>query len=108
MFPDQMEKMLLGRNMLLVFSDFNYSFNFIFNLDANQKRPFYPRRNFYRFARNRPRGNRPTAGGDDSNGGATEGKEAAPGEAENINGDGEGGGAPRKEQQVFSSLKIIS
>ncbi|KAF7633447.1 CSD_1 domain-containing protein [Meloidogyne graminicola] len=67
--------------------------------DANQKRPFYPRRNFYRFARNRPRGNRPTAGGDDSNGGATEGKEAAPGEAENINGDGEGGGAPRKEQQ---------
>uniref|UniRef100_A0A915P7Y6 CSD domain-containing protein n=1 Tax=Meloidogyne floridensis TaxID=298350 RepID=A0A915P7Y6_9BILA len=65
--------------------------------DASQQRR-YPRRNFYR-VRNRPRGNRLSAGAPTGeNGGTGEGKDTAPGEGViDVNGGG-GDGQPRKEQ----------
>uniref|UniRef100_A0A914MZK1 CSD domain-containing protein n=1 Tax=Meloidogyne incognita TaxID=6306 RepID=A0A914MZK1_MELIC len=64
--------------------------------DASQQRR-YPRRNFYR-VRNRPRGNRLSAGAPTGeNGGTGEGKDTAPGEGV-IDANGGGDGQPRKEQ----------
>nr|CAD2165944.1 unnamed protein product [Meloidogyne enterolobii] len=66
--------------------------------DASQQRR-YPRRNFYR-VRNRPRGNRLSAGAPTGeNGGTGEGKDTAPGEGVIDANGGGGDGQPRKEQQ---------
>uniref|UniRef100_A0A915LGV3 CSD domain-containing protein n=1 Tax=Meloidogyne javanica TaxID=6303 RepID=A0A915LGV3_MELJA len=65
--------------------------------DASQQRR-YPRRNFYR-VRNRPRGNRLSAGAPTGeNGGTGEGKDTAPGEGVIDANGGGGDGQPRKEQ----------